>query len=148
MSTASVWLTCEDCGKKFKYYRSGLCAKDARDREKWAKENITKCPYCYKKSEHRRFLNKAYDKIKDLELSELTGTDRQIRSASDIRAGFLYFEMDSDLSDVFFDNVNAHTSAKWWVSHRNVSYQAMHDYFNGGVDTLDNGVVDTLDNWD
>lgn len=82
MARAKAHCTCERCGKEFIKiaYRQNSTA--ARDYEKWAEENITICPDCWKAEQDAKA-------VAGLNLPELTGSPKQIAWAEDIRAKML-----------------------------------------------------------
>lgn len=52
MAKAEAHCICENCGAEFiKYKRNCFNRREADEWEKWAEENITLCPECYKKKQ-------------------------------------------------------------------------------------------------
>ena len=76
---------CEKCGKEFS--RSGFARNraEADNREDWVKKNPGLCRDCWKaeKSEEEE------EFLRSLPLPELTGTEKQIQYAEDLRRGFI-----------------------------------------------------------
>ena len=85
MAKWSVKCICEKCGKEFT--RTGFAGNraDAENREEWVKKNPGLCRDCWKaeKSEEEE------EFLRSLPLPELTGTEKQVKYAEDLRRGFI-----------------------------------------------------------
>lgn len=127
MARVKIELVCECCGEKFVH--THFCNnRDAADSyEEWAKENIKVCSECYSKNKQAEEKAKqAEEKAKqkeaqsDLNLSELSGTEKQIAWAADIRRKAIAIVMNRvTLNEKFISAVNAKSEAKWWIENRN-----------------------------
>ena len=85
MAKWQVTCICEKCGKEFS--RTGFAGNraDADKREDWVKKNPGLCRDCWKEekaAEEDEF-------IRSLPLPELTGTEKQVKYAEDLRKRYL-----------------------------------------------------------
>ena len=123
MAIAKAICKCEVCGKTFEFRKERANRSEARSFEAWAAENITKCPEC-KSKEWKEKIRKANEG-----LPNLTGSEKQIAWASDIRAKAIwnlqellndkaFKDVSEDLS-AFADSILAQkTEARWWIDQR------------------------------
>jgi hypothetical protein len=125
MAQARIEIICTECGCKFTH-RKNCCNRDAATRyEEWAAENITICPECYvkqKRAEERAALDaktaEATKAIEGMTLSELTGSEKQIAWATDIRARAAATCKAAGGNEKFWELFNSKTEAKWWIDNR------------------------------
>lgn len=125
MAQARIEIICTECGCKFTH-RKNCYNRDAVTRyEEWAAENITICPECYvkqKRAEERAALDaktaEANKAIEGMTLSELTGSEKQIAWATDIRARAAATCKAAGGNDKFWELFNSKTEAKWWIDNR------------------------------
>ena len=118
MAKASVSIFCTSCGKEFKHEKICYNRDQANAYEDWARVNITLCPTCYKET-MRECERKAQEKALDgVELADLTGSDKQVKWATDIRRAVLAQATKYSPTEQFWDAVNIKTDAKWWIDNR------------------------------
>lgn len=145
MAKASVVLKCKHCGEYFTHEKANIrTSGEARDYEDWAKEHIDTCPVCYAIAKRDEEIAKSKELSKSFNLSELSGSEKQISWAETIRAKALtsnatlrkYSAEDIISSyDKIKDNTSAYnesavkavkkaykilteTSAKWFIDNR------------------------------
>lgn len=89
MAQALVKLTCSGCEKEFWHEKSCYSRAEADKYEKWASENITLCPDCFKeqqrKIEKEKKAAETAEFITAYNLPTLSGTPKQIKWAEEIR---------------------------------------------------------------
>lgn len=127
------------CGHVGKVIITGTKAERERKIE-WY-ENQALCPECYKKqkeaereAQHQEALKKTAD------LPELTGTEKQVKWAVDIRAKALdawkkckernleFDEAPEFIAFVENDIFGGKTTAKWWIENRGIASR-IEDFF-------------------
>ena len=125
MALARIEITCQECGKTFTHRKNCWNRDDANRYEEWAADNITICPECYgkmKRAEEHSRLDKQTDDavaaIGDIELAELTGTEKQIKWAESIRARAAKMFKDAGAKEKAWELFNSKTDARWWIEHR------------------------------
>lgn len=123
MAKATVNCTCGTCGKTFTKFADKRNRREADAWEAWARENIVECPECYKARIRAEKLAKAEETIGDVELVELTGSEKQIKWANDIRAQKLAdilntYGTSKEFLDVLYPLVNKITESKFWIDNR------------------------------
>lgn len=127
MARAQVKLTCSECGATFIWERH-CChnRRAANEAEEWAASNIDLCPECYAKkcaAEREAKHQAEYEAAAKASagLPALTGSERQIRWATTLRAEALD-ALRKMIDPVFWAAVEgvfaAETSAGWWIDHR------------------------------
>ena len=121
----NIELKCNECGKSFEHRHSCRNREDAARYQEWAMENITTCPACYaemKRAQERARLDKqtaeAREIIAGITLAPLTGTEKQIAWAEDIRARAAKMFQDAKAKPVAWELFNSFSEAKWWIDHR------------------------------
>ena len=127
MARVKIELVCKCCGEKFTHIQFCSKREAAYSYEEWAKKNITVCSECY--SENKKAEEKAKQEEekakqeetqKNLNLAELSGTEKQIAWAADIRRKAIAIVMNRvTLNEKFINAVNVKTEAKWWIENRN-----------------------------
>lgn len=119
MAIANATCTCATCGKEFVIRVAKRNRADANSFEQWAAAHITECRECERKRVHEEALAVSEG------LPELTGSEKQIKWAIDIRAGFIktirgikeFAKYAADMAAI-----TAHkTEAKWWIDNRDWS---------------------------
>lgn len=95
MSISQIEAVCEHCGRTFKHRHKCYNRDAAESYTEWAKENVTICPECYKEIQRETECKRIEGLTKDMPVTaELTGTEKQIKWAKDIRAKALSFVVD------------------------------------------------------
>jgi hypothetical protein len=129
MAQARVEIICKECGCEFTHKHICYNRDDAKRYEEWVAENITICPECYgkqKRAEERARLDAATETANHaieengVELSELTGTEKQISWATDIRARGVKMFVDAGAKERAWEVLNAKTDAKWWIENQHL----------------------------
>lgn len=96
MARSQIALTCANCGTKFVHVHFSLNRNEANDYERWAADNVTRCPACFskiKQHEESNALAAELDK-RNLVLPEISGdSDRQIAYAARLRQNVLIRKM-------------------------------------------------------
>ncbi len=127
MAQARVEIICKECGCKFTHKHNCYNRDAASNYEEWAAENITICPECYgkqKRAEERAKLDAQTDEANEaieqaqIELAELTGTEKQIAWAKDIRARAAKMFADAGAKEKAWELLNSKTEAHWWIENR------------------------------
>lgn len=125
MAQARIEIICTECGCKFTHRKNCYNRDAATKYEEWAAENITICPECYgkqKRAEERARLDKQTEEAKEasagIELPELTGTEKQIAWAKDIRARAVKMFVDAKANDGAWKLFSNRTEAHWWIENR------------------------------
>ena len=115
MSIGRITKTCPICGKEYEISKKFASGKEARNWEEFMSgtENGM-CPECYKESKKKELL----ESVEKYNLPELTGSEKQIAWAEEIRAKLV--SKVSKPTEKFFELVNTKTSAKWWIDNRDV----------------------------
>ena len=95
MAKAKAKFVCATCGKEVEVEVTGRNSRDAWERAAWAAENYTECSDCYYARKRReRGAEREAEREANLKaiegaaLPELTGSEKQIKWATDIRAKF------------------------------------------------------------
>jgi len=127
MAQIKIKLVCEDCGKEFTHIHNCWNRDDAKKYEEWAVENITTCPSCYgaqQRAAERSELDKLTEEARatvssaGIELPALTGTEKQIAWAEDIRIRGAAMFVKAKAQQKAWDLFNSKTDAKWWIDNR------------------------------
>ena len=114
MALAKVLCTCKICGNEFEIRKAKRNRAEADDFKAWAIENITECRECRARRAHEEAMQEAEG------LPQLTGSEKQISWAVDIRARVIriiksqYPLQLPDLDAV----LKAKTKASWWIDER------------------------------
>lgn len=152
MAKGRVECTCCECGKSFAASRILASRDQANSWEEWAKSNIIQCDDCREKEreEEKAAANaKAAEAAKELELPELTGTEKQISWANTIRVAYFksYSKIVAKYSELLsserqqcevefksFLEVAEHlfatkTSASFWIENRDLTIRlVVHEH--------------------
>ena len=152
MAKATVTCTCCECGKSFTASKILASRDQANNWEEWAVSNIIECDECRAKAreEERAAANaKSAEAAKELELPELTGTEKQIAWANTIRVAYFnsyskiiakYAELESSKREQCkeelksFSEVGEHlfstkTSASFWIENRDLTIRlVVHEH--------------------
>ena len=125
MARVKIEIICKLCGNSFIHEKKCYNRTAAESYEEWAIDNIDTCPSCYykqkKAEEERKKAEEAAsfsESMKGVELSELVGTEKQIKWASDIRYHAVGNILKYGPSPEFFVLVNSKTDSKWWIENR------------------------------
>lgn len=89
MARVKITLTCTDCGNTFEHIHFCRNSREAASYEAWATENITVCPDCLRKAKQEKEAKKINAEATELELPDLTGTEKQVAWAKKIRHDLL-----------------------------------------------------------
>ena len=130
MAKVQVECKCEKCGKHFTVTAIKQNRRDADSFEQWAINHITLCPECStqaRREEERQRTAPANELIGNTELS---GTEKQVAWATDIRRSMIYDAMittknitDPGLKarreDYIQWIISNRTDARWWIDNRN-----------------------------
>lgn len=126
MAKASVTLTCPDCGCEFIKSKTCCNRREADEWEAWvASHGPWMCPGCYKehaRAEERR-KNEEAIAATGATLPPLTGSEKQVAWAEDIRANAIATAVkslkdDVDKAAIIADLCAGKTEAKWWIDAR------------------------------
>ena len=113
---------CAQCGEKFNHRKKLYNSAQAQDYTEWAKDNITICPVCWKanqQAEEETRINKIVSELtKNIALSTLQGSEKQIAWAEKIRAKALSTVENKKPKQEFWEAVNKKISASWWIDNR------------------------------
>lgn len=135
MAKASVKIICKECGKEFEATATKYNRREADAWEAWAIEHITTCPECKKAAAQAKAKRREAEIIGKLtaasgkELIALTGSEKQIAWAEDLRAASIvdfiatYALTDDEIGDnaeMLMQTLNSETTAKWWIDNRDV----------------------------
>lgn len=120
MAKASVELVCSGCGKMFRHEKICRNQEDTNSYEVWAQDNISLYPKCYSNRMKQDKLRKCEGKISDRELVPLSGTEKQVAWANEIRTQMvaLLVGKSQDVSDDVWEAINRFTSAGFWIDNR------------------------------
>lgn len=120
MAKASVEIICEECGKEFTHEHICRNRNEADSYEEWARENITTCPACWYKAKRAAEEKRAEEATKDVELSELTGSEKQVAWAEKIRRAAIATVLESGrtITEQVYAVINSITDARWWIDNR------------------------------
>lgn len=134
MAVGKVNCICYKCGKEIVLTKKFFKRKDANDFEEYMKEiNDFVCYECKKADEKEKKRQAMEEMEKDLELSELEGSEKQVRWARELRYKFLKslktyrkrYEM------VSLEDINSMVQAKFWIDHRDEdAYDIAKSIFN------------------
>lgn len=114
MALAKIICTCKTCGSEFEIRKAKRNRAEADSFKAWAIENITECRECRARRAHEEAMQEAEG------LPQLTGSEKQISWAVDIRARVIriiksqYPLQLPDLDAV----LKAKTKASWWIDER------------------------------
>jgi hypothetical protein len=114
MAQAKAICKCHKCGEEFVIYKTCYNRREADNFEEYASKHYTVCKACHKKSED----DKAKEATVNIPLVALTGSDKQIAWANDIRAKAVANILRYNPKDAFFNLINAKTEARWWIDNR------------------------------
>ena len=127
MAKATAHLTCSRCGAE--YIRTKICYNraDANSWESWMESHQegNLCTQCYFEEQKEKEAE-LRDKLEsELSLPALTGTEKQIKWARDIRAKlisdavrFMDGNKATELYKQFRSWLDNQPSASWWIDHR------------------------------
>ena len=106
MARAKVDCQCEKCGQTFEVIRFFNRSTEARDYEKWAKENCTICPTCYRKEQQEIYAKRADENMRRLigdgKLPDITGvSEKQIKYAENLRQEWIGRATEKDIEQYF-----------------------------------------------
>jgi len=125
MAKAMITIICAVCGHEFRHSKTCYNRDDATRYEDWARDNITTCPECYAKAQRAKERAKldaqtaeAQQTLEGMTLSDLTGTDKQIAWATDIRVRAAATCKVAGGNEKFWAMFNGMTDAKWWIDNR------------------------------
>lgn len=121
MARVKIKLVCSLCGEVFTHTKDNFYYKEAADKyEKWAVNNITMCPKCYSATKRQKKAQSLDNSISEhFKLAELTGTEKQIKWATEIRRNAIYKALlAKNVNQRFYDTVNSIISAEWWINNR------------------------------
>lgn len=123
MAKATVECKCKTCGKIFTKWTYKNSRREADEWEAWAAENIDECPECYNARIKAEKLAEADEMIGDVELVNLTGSEKQIKWANDIRSQKLaevlkVYGTSKEFLDVLYPLVNKKSESKFWIDNR------------------------------
>ena len=130
MAKGSVTLTCSECGCEFVKTKFCVNRKEADGWEAWmASHGPWLCPGCYKehaRAEERRKNDEAISAT-GATLPPLTGTEKQVAWAEDIRAQAIARVVRNlkdgvDKPAIVADLCAGKTEAKWWIDTRYSSF--------------------------
>lgn len=117
MAKASIVLTCRRCGKEFEHVHICKNRKEADQYEEWGKNNIDVCPDCYK-IEIREHEEKARVEMEqEYDLPALTGTERQVAWARQIRHNF-FLNDGARLREKYRQALREQTEARFWIDNK------------------------------
>ena len=135
MAKATVKIICKECGKEFEATATKYNRREADAWEAWAVEHITTCPECKKAAAQAKAKSRTAQIIGKItaaagvELVALTGSEKQIAWAEDLRAASIvdfvdtYGLTDEEIGDnaaMLAQTINSEPSAKWWIDNRDV----------------------------
>ena len=152
MAMANVKLICKACGNEFEWRKECSNRRDAESSEAWAQRNIDLCPACRKKAYREAKAAELAEDVKNLPMAlpeNLTGSDKQIAWAKDIRAKYALMIQRVYVNEAYDDLrvycvkvldviIAENTSAKWWIDHRD----ELKNTISGGQ-----MYVDRMDRW-
>ena len=110
MAKATVTCTCCECGKSFTASKILASRDQANNWEEWAKSNIIQCDECRAKSreEEKAAANaKAAEAAKEFALPELTGSDKQVAWATELRNKFIVAATEAAQSKIGNDPIES-----------------------------------------
>ena len=115
MSIGRVTKTCPICGKEYEITKKCYNSREAQNWEEYMNgiEN-SMCPDCYKESKKNELLKS----VEKYNLPELTGSEKQIAWAEDIRAKLV--SKVSKPTEKLLELVSDKTAAKWWIDNRDI----------------------------
>lgn len=94
MAIVKIMLKCSTCGREFQHRHECRNSKDANSYEEWALHNVDECPDCRRERLRQEAIAvqkaKAEETLRQLQalgvsLPEITGTEKQIAYADDLR---------------------------------------------------------------
>lgn len=120
MAKASVELVCAGCGKTFRHEKICRNRESANAYETWARDNVSLCPKCYSECMKQDELRKCAEKVGNRELTPLSGTEKQIAWANEIRTQMvaLLVGKSKNVSDEMWAAINSFAEAGFWIDHR------------------------------
>ena len=120
MANASVELVCSWCGETFHHEKIFRNREDAKSYGAWAQDNISLYLKCYSERMKQDELRKCEEKIGNRELAPLSGTEKQVAWANEIRTQMvaLLVGKSQDVSDDMWETINRFTSAEFWIDNR------------------------------
>ena len=133
MAQAKAICKCERCGQSFTKIATKYNRREADEWVAWAEKNYTVCTDCYKAEKQAEEAAKAEKMIAEItsrfELPELTGSEKQIKWASDIRikmvGELLGHAKGSKADEIIGSFLVRTTEAAWWIDHRDYNYVAL-----------------------
>lgn len=114
MAIVKIICTCKNCGSEFEIRKAKRNRAEADSFKAWAIENITECRECRARRAHEEAMQEAEG------LPQLTGSEKQISWAVDIRARVIRIIKSQnpyqlpDLDAV----LKVKTKAGWWIDER------------------------------
>lgn len=130
MAKATATCTCKTCGRAFDVTRDVFNARERESAIAYMHEHYTECPECHK----ARMAVKSADKAHDNGWAQLTGSDKQIAWAMEIREKMIdsvlhYVRPDAmDTAKAIITEITAkHADARWWIDHRDDNRALMQE---------------------
>lgn len=131
MSVGKANCKCHTCGKEFEVRKKCYNSKDASNWAEWAVEHYTECSDCYNKrtnAEKSPVRPEIFD-IFDVKLPDLSGTEKQIAWATQIRENALVEICDATLTlrikgkktggnRLVIKWLASHSNSAWWIENR------------------------------
>lgn len=119
MAVGKVTCTCSKCGKEIVLTKKFFKREEANNWEEYMKESNDFVCYECKKADEKEKMKQAIEEMeKDLELSELEGSEKQVRWARELRYKFLRDLKTYRNEMVSLEDINSITQAKFWIDHR------------------------------
>ena len=126
MAKARVTVTCPDCGEKFEW---SVTCYNRREADEWEARHEGEerlCTECWKKAraeERKAARRENWDKAQEATkaagktLAPLTGSDKQVEWAEDVRARTLVevLKLNPTANAVLWDVLNLETKARFWI---------------------------------
>lgn len=135
MAKAIVDVICKECGREFTHTHMCCDRKSADRYEKWASENVNVCPECYKKAQQNKYaeqINKITEEAKSSGLTELKGTEKQVKWAVEIRAKFfdtLKKMVKPTAIDKVVSVINNFDESTFWIENRHESVSVPKQFY-------------------
>lgn len=142
MAKARVEVTCPTCGTKWTWSVDCYNRRDADDWEARHEWEERECIDCWKETKKREREEQRHSnalRVEELvkeagkELAPLSGTEKQVAWAEDIRLQVLsdVVALNGGAKPELVDVVNLERSAKWWIDNgRNGGYVAVERLWN------------------
>lgn len=141
MAVGNANCKCKECGKSFIVSRRCANRTDANNFEKYAEVMYDVCPECYKKQQielRKQRIAKETEMLKEktaeIELPELSGSEKQIAWANTIRAKYVCTALQlNKLRTPLLDWIRSKLKAAWWIDNRYYSLQMLVNNYNDEV---------------